>query len=73
MKNKKQDTAVETVYSPVKDEKMQSHLDDSEVWKQAYHEEEITEEDRRKHPRWYKYTLKFDGLRPIQLTKFEAV
>lgn len=63
----------EVVYSPILDEKMQAHLNDSEVWKQAYHKDEITDEIRNKYPRLFKYTLKFDGLKPVQLTKMEAV
>jgi len=63
----------EVVYSPVLDEKFNSHLDNSEVWKKAYHLEELTDEVRNKHAHWYKYSIKFEGLKPIQLTKFERV
>lgn len=64
---------VEVIYSPVRDDKMNSHIKESDVWKQAYHLEEITEEIRAKHPRWFKYTIKFDGLKPIQVTKFDTL
>lgn len=63
----------ETVISPVKDEKMNSHLNDSEVWKKAYTKEEITDRIRGMHPAWYEYTIKFDGLKPIQMTKFREI
>lgn len=63
----------ETVISPVKDEKMNSHLNDSEVWKKAYTKEEITDRIRGMHTTWYEYTIKFDGLKPIQMTKFREI
>lgn len=63
---------VEKVLSPVKDEKMNSHINESEVWKKAYHPDEVTDEIRAKFPNWFLYTIKFDGLKPIQVMKFEA-
>jgi hypothetical protein len=63
----------EVVLSPVKDEKMNSNINDSPVWKKAYKPEEVTEEIRNKHNHWYKYQIKFDGLRAIQVTKFEEI
>lgn len=63
----------EKVISPVKDEKMNSHLKTSEVWKKAYKPEELTEKIRAMHPAWYEYTVKFDGVKPIQMTKFREI
>jgi len=63
----------ETIYSPIKDEKMNSHLNDSEVWKNAYHPEEVTKEVKKKYPQWYMYKVKFDGVKPIQMTKFQKI
>jgi hypothetical protein len=63
----------EVVYSPIMDEKMNSHVNDSEVWKKAYHHEELIDEVRNKFPRWYKYNVKFEGLKPIQVTKMEII
>ena len=61
----------ETVLSPIKDEKMNSHIKESEVWKNAFHPEEVTPEIFRKYPAWYEYTIKFSGLTPIQMTKMK--
>ena len=63
----------EVVLSPVKDEKMNSNINDSPVWKKAYKPEEVTEEVRKKHSAWFEYQVKFDGLRPIQVTKFKEI
>lgn len=63
----------EIIISPIKDEKMNSHLNDSEVWKKAYTKEEFTPEIRKMHPNWFQYTVRFDGLKPIQMTKFKAI
>lgn len=64
---------VEKVLSPVRDEKMNSHINESEVWKKAYHPEEVTDEIRAKFTSWFQYTIKFEGLRPFHVTKFEAI
>ena len=57
----------EVVVSPVKDDF--KNLKDSPVWKNCYHVEEITPEILNKHIKWYEYHIKFDGLKPFQLTK----
>lgn len=59
----------ETVISPVLDEKFNSHPGDSEIWKKAYKIEELTDKIRGMNPAWYQYTIQFDGLKPIQMTK----
>ena len=63
----------EVVLSPIKDDKMQSHINESEVWKNAYHTEEVTEEIRNKYNKWFEYTIRFDGLTAIQVTKFKEI
>jgi hypothetical protein len=63
----------EVVLSPVKDEKMNSHIDKSKIWENAYHPEEVTSEIRKKYPIWYRYSIKFDGTKPIQMTKMEII
>jgi len=64
---------VETVLSPILDKHMNSNLNSSLVWKSAFKPEEVTEDIRRKHNSWYEYTIKFDGLKPIQCTKYREV
>ena len=63
----------EVVLSPVLDDKMQSHITESEVWKNAYREDEVTEEIRNKYNRWYEYHVRFDGTKAIQVTKFREI
>jgi hypothetical protein len=63
----------EIVLSPIKDDKMQSHIAESEVWKNAYHEDEVTEEIRAKHNKWYEYHIRFEGTKAIQVTKFMEI
>lgn len=57
-----------TVYSPVEDKKIKSNLNDSPIWKKASTEEEYMENPRL-FSTWFKYVFKFEGLKPIQLTK----
>lgn len=63
----------EIVVSPVRDDKMNSHIKESEVWKNAYHTDEVTEEIRMKHNSWFEYTVRFEGLTAIQMTKFREI
>jgi len=63
----------EIVISPVKDEKFNSHPKDSEIWKKAYKREELDDRTRGMHPAWYEYTIRFDGLKPIQMTKMREI
>lgn len=61
-----------TVISHIKDEKFNSHPNDSEIWKHAYHPEEFasfTEQKRGSQPAWYEYVVQFNGLTPLQITK----
>ena len=63
----------EIVISPVFDDKMNSHINESEVWKKAFKPEELTDEIRNMHPKWFEYTIKFDGLRPIYMKKYREI
>jgi hypothetical protein len=54
------------VYSPVNDENIQKDLNGSPIWKSAYHETELVEA-QKKHTEVYEYSIKFDGLKPVQL------
>jgi len=61
----------ETIISPIKDEKFNSHPKNSEIWKKAYKREEITDRIRSMHPAWYEYTIQFQDTIPIQCTKMK--
>ncbi len=63
----------EIVISPIKDDKINSHINESEIWKKAYKPEELTDKIRSMHPAWYSYTIQFNGLRPIMMTKFKEL
>lgn len=43
----------------------------SPIWKsdRIYHKEDVTEEMLSNGKQWYEYYVKFDGLKPMQLTK----
>ena len=55
------------VYSPVNDENIQKDLNGSPIWKKAYHESEV-DVAQKNHTEVYEYSVKFDGLKPVQLT-----
>ena len=64
---------IEKVYSPVNDPKVKSNLIDSPIWKNCYKVEEVTNEVLKKHNNiFYIYSIKFDGLTPVQVTKVET-
>jgi len=58
----------EKVYSPVNDIDIKKHLNESEIWKNAFKKEELTKEVLNKYPNMFEYSVKFDGLKPVQLT-----
>jgi hypothetical protein len=58
----------EKVYSPVNDTDIRKHLNESEIWKTAFKMEELTKEVLNKYPNMMEYSVKFDGLKPVQLT-----
>jgi hypothetical protein len=63
----------ETVISPVLDDKINSHINESEIWKKAYIREELTEKIRGMHPAWYEYTIQFLNTTPVQCTKMREI
>jgi len=63
---------IEVVISPVLDKQMHDP-NNSPIWKKAFKAEEITDRIRGMHPAWYEYHIKFDGLKPIMLTKFKEI
>jgi hypothetical protein len=71
MAKKKDSFTVEQVLSPV--EHSGKDVNASPIWKNAWHPEEVTEEIKRKFKRWFEYTIKFDGLKAIQITKTREV
>jgi len=54
----------EKVYSPIEDKNIKRNLQHSPIWKNCYKEDET-----KPNGMMYIYTIKFDGLKPIQVTK----
>lgn len=55
------------VYSPVNDENIQKNLEGSPIWKKAYTAEELVEAEKVNSV-MYEYSIKFEGLKPVQFT-----
>jgi hypothetical protein len=60
------------VYSPVDDKEIRNNLNNSPVWKQAYHTDDLPVA-RKKHATLFEYSVKFDGLKPIQVTNIKTL
>ena len=54
------------VYSPIEDNDIQKNLNGSPIWKKAYHLEELQGKNFKDV---FEYSIKFDGLKPFQVTK----
>jgi hypothetical protein len=54
------------VYSPIEDKDIRTNLNNSPIWKQAYHESEY-KDVLKKYIQMFEYSIKFDGLKPIQV------
>jgi hypothetical protein len=59
----------EIVWTPNKHEG--KDLKNSSLWNGCYEETEMTEELKQSKKVWYIYHIKFDGLKPIMITKTE--
>jgi len=42
-------------------------------WKEAYHKDEVSKDMLANGKQWYEYHIKFDGLKPVQLTKTNEI
>ena len=62
----------EIAWSTIKDTNS-TDINNSPIWKDCYKDEEMTEELKQSSFVWYKYTIKFDGTKPVQLTKMETI
>lgn len=58
----------EKVYSLIEDKNIKNNLNRSSIWKNCHHETDIKPKGRI-----ICYTIKFDGLKPIQVLKVETV
>lgn len=62
---------VEVVLSPIKNEVKDP--DKASFWKECYHEDEVTPQMLKNGKDWYRYHVKFDGTKAIQITKTEKI
>jgi hypothetical protein len=62
-------TTVEKVYSPIKDDNIKNDIKNSPIWKECYH----TNDTKPTVKQMFVYTIKFDGLVPIQVMKIDVV
>ena len=60
----------EIVYSKVDVKK--NDIENKEFWKNAYTEDEVPK-DQISSGKWLRYEIKFDGLKPTQITKKEKI
>ncbi len=58
----------ERVFSPILDKHLQLNMQDSNIWNNCFHEEDV-EEKKTGYPRIYCYRIKFKGLTPVQLVE----
>ena len=56
------------VYSKILDENIKKDVVNSPIWKECYHPEEIDPDED-----FYCYTIKFDGVKPVQCTKYKKI
>lgn len=56
------------VYSPLNDKNIKKNINNSPIWSKCYHEDEL-DNAKKKHKDLYCYQMKFDGLKPVQVTK----
>lgn len=56
------------VYSPIEDKKIRENLNDSPIWTKSLHEDDL-EALGNKYPTLFEYQIKFDGLKPVMVTK----
>jgi len=63
----------EKVYSPIEDKEIRSNLQGSPIWTGLrYHSDEL-ETAKKKHEVLYEYSIKFDGLRAVQVTNVQKL
>lgn len=61
----------EKVYSPIRDNNIKNNISSSPIWKNCYHEDELKDIPQDTRRSLICYTIKFDGLKPIQVTNIK--
>lgn len=60
----------ETVYSQVNDTLTKTDLINSKIWENCMHPTDVDEKDIKG---WWKHTIKFDGVTPVQHLKAKQI
>jgi len=60
------------VYSPVEDKGIKKNLKGSPIWEKSIHADDLNEEFKPGKV-LFEYTIKFEGLEPIQVTKVKKL
>lgn len=60
----------EIIYSRLEDKSIKHHLATSIIWTNCEHFKDVSEKNLKG---WWKYTIKFDGLKPVQCIKIEKI
>jgi len=61
------------VYSPIEDKKIKKDVNNSPIWKKAYHKEDYGKAISSENAVLFEYTVKFEHTNPIQVTKVRKV
>jgi hypothetical protein len=56
------------VYSTIEDKNIKKDLNDSPIWKKAIHADDLREAEGKYDHLW-EYQIKFDGLKPVMVSK----
>jgi len=62
----------ENVWSAIKDTD-KSNINNSPIWSKCYKDEEMDDETKSLNNTWYRYTVKFDGPKPVQVTGMKTI
>lgn len=60
------------VYSKIEDKNIKKNLNDSPIWKEAIHEDELADVQEKGTP-LFEYSIKFDGLKPVQANSIKKL
>ena len=62
------------VYSPVEDREIRNNLNNSPIWKKAYHDDEYVNAMKEKNlSTMFEYSIKFNGTKPVQVTGVKKI
>ena len=63
---------VENIVSKIHDKNIKKNLQDSSIWKDCKHFNELSEEEKSSK-KFFCYKVKFDGLTPIQVMNVNPI